>query len=65
VACADHVNLVEENTDTKRKNTESVLDPGNSDVDQEMNPEKTENMLMSQYQKAGQMHSIKNREQFL
>jgi hypothetical protein len=52
------VNIVGENTDTIKKNTEALLDASNS-VGLEVNPEKTMYILMSPSQKTGQMYSIK------
>jgi hypothetical protein len=57
-AYADDVNIVEENTDTIKKNSEALLD-ASKDVGLEVNPEKTKYMLMSRGQKIGQKHSIK------
>jgi hypothetical protein len=58
LACDHYVNMVGENTDTIKKNTEALLDAGKK-VDLEVNPEKTKCMLMSRCQKIGQKHSIK------
>jgi hypothetical protein len=54
----DDINIMGENIDTIKKNTEAVLDT-NKEVGLEVNLEKTKYMLMSCYQKAGQKHSIK------
>jgi hypothetical protein len=58
LAYADDVNRVRENIDTIKKNTEALSD-ASKEVGLEVNPEKTECMLMSRSQKIGQKHSIK------
>jgi hypothetical protein len=58
LAYADDVNKVGENIDTINKNTEALLD-ASKQVGLEVNPKKTEYMLMSRSQKIGQKHSIK------
>jgi ribosomal protein S2 len=47
-----------ENIDTIQKNIKALLD-ASKEVDQEVNPEKTKYMLVSQCQKAGQRQSVK------
>jgi hypothetical protein len=58
LAYADDVNIVAENIDTIKKNTEALLDTS-KDIGLEVNPEKTKYMLMSHSQKIGQTRSIK------
>jgi predicted protein tyrosine phosphatase len=50
LAYADDVNIVEEHTDTVKKNTEALLD-ASKNICLEINPEKTKYMLMSRSQK--------------
>jgi hypothetical protein len=58
LAYADDVNIVGENIDSVKKNTEALLDAG-KEFGLEVNPEKAKYMLLSRGQKIGQKHIIK------
>jgi hypothetical protein len=58
LAHGDDINIVGENIDTMKKNTEALLG-ASKEVGLEVNQEKTQCMLMSRSQKLGQRHSIK------
>jgi hypothetical protein len=57
LACAHDVNLLGDNVDTIKNNTESLTDAGKK-VGLEVNTEKTKCMLLSRRQNAGQNHDI-------
>jgi hypothetical protein len=54
---ADGVNLLGDNIDTLKKNTEILMD-GNKEVGLEVNAKKTKYTLLSRHQNAGQKHSM-------
>jgi hypothetical protein len=55
---ADDVNLLGDNIDTIKKNTEALIG-ASKDVDLEVSTEKTKYMLLSHHQNAEQNHNIK------
>jgi hypothetical protein len=58
LAYADDVNLLGDNIDTVKKNTETLID-ASKEVGLEINVEKTKCMLLSHHQNAGQNRDIK------
>jgi hypothetical protein len=58
LAYADDVNLLGDNIDTIKKNTEIVID-ASKEVGLEINVEKTKYMLLSRHQSVGQIPDIK------
>jgi ribosomal protein S2 len=55
---ADDVNLVGDNIDTTKKNTQTLID-ASKEVGLEVNAKKTKYMLLSRHQNAEQNHDIK------
>jgi hypothetical protein len=58
LAYADDVNLLGDNVDTIKENTETLTD-ASKEVGLEVNAEKTKYMLLSCHQNAGQNYDIK------
>jgi hypothetical protein len=58
LAYADDVNPLEDNVDTMKKNTETLID-ASKEAGLEINIEKTRYMLLSHHQNAGQNQDIK------
>jgi hypothetical protein len=63
LAYADNFNIVAEDIDTIKKNTEALLYTS-KEVSLKVNPEKTNYMLLSHCQKVGKKHSIKIANRF-
>jgi hypothetical protein len=60
LAYADDVNLLGDNIDTIKKNTETLMD-ASKEIGLEINVEKTKYMLLSRHQNAGHGVKIANR----
>jgi hypothetical protein len=58
LAYADDVNLLGDNIDTMKNNTETLIE-ASKQVGLEINPEKTKYMLLSRHQNVGQNRDIK------
>jgi hypothetical protein len=59
LACAEDVNLLEDNIDTIKKNTDTLID-ASKEVGLEINVEKTKYRLLSHHQNVGKNQDIKN-----
>jgi hypothetical protein len=64
LAYADDVNLLGDNTDTMKKNTETLI-VASKEVGLEINVEKTKCMLLSRQQNVGQNRDIKDQTDHL
>jgi hypothetical protein len=53
----DDVNLLDDNIDTIKKNTQTLID-ASKEVGREVNTEKTKYMLLSRHQNTGQNHDM-------
>jgi hypothetical protein len=58
LVCADDVNLLGDNIDAIKKNTQALIDTS-KEVGLEVNTEETKYMLLSHHRNAGQNHDIK------
>jgi hypothetical protein len=58
LVCADDVNLLGNDIDTMKKNTESITDTS-KEVGPEINTDKTKYILLSHHQNKGKNHNIK------
>jgi hypothetical protein len=58
LADADDVDLLGDNIDTIKKNTETLID-ASKEVSTDINAEKTNNMLLFRHQNAGQICDVK------
>jgi hypothetical protein len=58
MSCVDDVNLLGDNIDSIKKNTQTLIDASNK-VGLEVNPEKTKYIFLSRHQNAGQDNDIK------
>jgi hypothetical protein len=59
LAYGDDVNLLGDNIDTIKKNTETLTDARSKEVGIEINVEKTKYMLLSRHQNVAQNRNIK------